>query len=473
MQNIDEYIPNIPCKTQYISRTRLYTYYELLDIPEEYTLRAYLWNKRISASISPILHTLEVTLRNALNMGVYDHHSIYKDNEMWFLDLIMHHQNAIIGRMIRRDRQKWIDFHTGNRIKYTYYERQIRNLQNNGKNANDIISRLEFGFWTNLLSQKYIKVENNTPREKTLWPEILSDVFPNVDDNIGIEPIFKRFEDIRKFRNRVAHNEPIWKFNTTNDQGETIPVYGLNASLQILRRNYEDIVTALKWISPEIYEEFVNSGLRQDFNMLSTVDGFWACVNTNRVKNTYFLHHFLSTKYYANKDEIDSHSLLLECPQCHYNSMIPNIDFVHHKKCLLCDYNPEAIYVNCTNMVNNVSCNQILVVDDIDISIDCPSCHSHYDKDLVDKMVYDKYAIPEWIITRELSDGCENLQVSCENCNSEAFVYFDHDCIVCPTCRLVTFGIEICNNCYEYSTSHNGVCCNNCEESYHEYINKD
>ncbi len=96
-----------------------------------------------------------------------------------------------------------------------------------------VVAELNLGFWTSLISTRY---------EKSLWVPHLHKAFPHAvvekRDKDGIvsiasisrSEIFDQLERIRTLRNRIAHHEPILKFD--------------------LNKLYAETLGALKWVCP-------------------------------------------------------------------------------------------------------------------------------------------------------------------------------------------------------------------------------
>ena len=78
-------------------------------------------------------------------------------------------------------------------------------------------------------------------------------------------------------RNRLAHHEAVWKFQeedpVTGAPDYNRPVYGLQASLQLLRRAWKDMLEALSWLSPARHAAFLAEGHHLRFEALATHDG--------------------------------------------------------------------------------------------------------------------------------------------------------------------------------------------------------
>ncbi|MGK6708126.1 hypothetical protein ACKU3K_028120 [Klebsiella pneumoniae] len=138
--------------------------------------------------------------------------------------------------------------------------------------AERVISGLDFGFWTNFLTKNY-----DEPRNRSLlWPQLLPSVFPGYPPSRAgkeILPVSVTCEPC------LAHH---WKQSGNSGKEDPVtgapdynrPVYGLQASLQLLRRAWKDMLEALSWLSPARHAAFLAEGHHLRFEALATHDGF-------------------------------------------------------------------------------------------------------------------------------------------------------------------------------------------------------
>jgi hypothetical protein len=277
----------------FISAARLNTYKSILKIKnDDEILRAYYWNKALCGSIYPVMQTLEVTLRNALYESVKQHHSgKYLKDDWWFEHMAIDVQNIKIKKMSQNNRNKWLKPDGITRKKQSFAEQAvlgvIRDLKRENRSPilhDDVISRLTFGYWVSTLSRDYEDVTH----KKLLWPNLLPHVFsntPNKPKRLKIEAALKR---VKELRNRMSHHEPIWKFYQLDSDGKadyTKPVYGLNTSLNLLEKAYDEVLTIIRWMSEDRYQSFLNGKLDVDFRKLCSRDGFYGFVNPEKIIN--------------------------------------------------------------------------------------------------------------------------------------------------------------------------------------------
>ena len=264
----------------YISHARLGSYRNILKLSSDNEIeRAYYWNIALCAAILPVLNILEITFRNGLNHYIINEHSHYKDNKWWFRVIECEIQDRKFNRMPASERNRWVV--EDRRMKKSKLEQDIdriyQQLPRSRRTAENVLSRLSFGNWTRFLDQDYM----SSNRRIGLWPYMLQSVFPNGPQDFQLTDYHTRFDTIRKFRNRVFHHEPIWKFYNKDANGQDIygrPVYGVNAALNILRKHYDEIIEAIQWISENAYNKLIHYNLHAEFEHLSSHEGFTAYV---------------------------------------------------------------------------------------------------------------------------------------------------------------------------------------------------
>lgn len=285
--------------SDFISTPRLDSYKNILKIHDsDEIMRAYCWSIAVSAALYPVIQTLEITLRNALDIAVKNNHVAllssgkpsYRGNPLWFKLMIIEKQNSLINKMNASQKSRWVDPTTNRRKKHSSSEEQIQKIERDLSvfkpyvQPEDILSNLSFGFWTTLLSKKYEDVTN----KHLLWPNLLRNVFPNAPYGYTRKDIESDFNLIREFRNRFAHHEPVWKFfdrKLDNSIDYTKPIHGLHASLNLLNKQYDQMLDVIKWMSLDTYNSFILSNMHVEFKKLCSLDGFYAYVNKEKISN--------------------------------------------------------------------------------------------------------------------------------------------------------------------------------------------
>lgn len=292
-----------------ISSERLDIYEHHLKVRPTQALAAYHWNKALSGALLPVLQCLEVTLRNAIDQAIQNNpppgsNGLYDANRNWIFSLPEYKGRSSLRNNLRYkrvpnprpnqqvDANGYLLDNYGNRViqKRVWEEDQVRNakrrISNAGKtvNANRVISGLDFGFWTNLLSDKYEDSNSNS----LLWPNLLPIVFPNAPLGATRQDVEDQFTKIRELRNRLSHHEAIWKFHydcpQTGKADYQNPVYGKQASCSLLQKHYEDILTLIEWINVDRKKVFLEHKSHSRFMSLCTVDGLNSFIEPEKIE---------------------------------------------------------------------------------------------------------------------------------------------------------------------------------------------
>lgn len=153
----------------------------------------YLWNLGLCAALTPLLHVLEITLRN----GIFDaSRRVVDETGMRF--------NEVRCWLDARDSLLY-----GNEANRVAEARRHMHALREPMTTGKLINRLSFGFWVNLLNAPYS--QNGNPDAADLWPAAIPHAFPNVPrrrrNRVDIRSHFDR---VRESRNRISHHEPIW-----------------------------------------------------------------------------------------------------------------------------------------------------------------------------------------------------------------------------------------------------------------------
>lgn len=80
-----------------------------------------------------------------------------------------------------------------------------------------ILAELHFGFWISLLAPQY---------DESLWRKACHRAFRNNGKGLARKRVHSRFNAIRRFRNRVAHHEPIFHADLEQTHEEILEACG-------------------------------------------------------------------------------------------------------------------------------------------------------------------------------------------------------------------------------------------------------
>lgn len=162
-------------------------------------MRCYVWNARLCEEFYLPLQTAEVCVRN-----------------------------AIAATLERRFTRNW---HLGTSVpgllteKYrTHLEEVVKReaaRKGDAMTVDHVISGLTFGFWVNLMTARYSNL---------LWQQGVRRCFPSAPPELGLNDAHSKIDQLRKFRNKVAHHFAIY------DQSPL--------------REYNNLLEVLGWVSP-------------------------------------------------------------------------------------------------------------------------------------------------------------------------------------------------------------------------------
>lgn len=169
---------------KYITKDRLKTYIDNTGNNEAKAVEFYEWNTAISESLYTPLSYFEITLRNVCNERLRK-----EFGENWCSN-----NNILSGNNIEKG--KWAInkiIEVESKVIKRKAEKKILNYK---VTLGDIISNLEFSFWSNLFCANY---------NHNLWKPHLKYLFPNRER----ADIYKQIKSINDLRNRIFHHEPI------------------------------------------------------------------------------------------------------------------------------------------------------------------------------------------------------------------------------------------------------------------------
>ena len=163
----------------------------------------YRYNVKLCQKYYAVLNIFEIIFRNAVDR----HFRTYYNDPNWI------EQQLQAGGMLAYSPQK------ADALKH------INELKKKGILTPDkVVSAQSFGFWTYMFN----KIPFNAGGKKIL------DIFPNKQVGLGQKAVYNELQDIKQFRNRIAHHEPIC-FDASG-----------NRNMSYAQTNYQQI---LKYIS--------------------------------------------------------------------------------------------------------------------------------------------------------------------------------------------------------------------------------
>lgn len=195
----------VPSLDACISPARLAPYLAACNADPSQARRLYVWNMEISAAFWGSISTVEVALRNAIHREFEQHFS----RPDWWHD-----------PRIRSLAQDAID--AEGKLQQVHGRQTAAQRAHRGPiGPDDVVAALSFGFWSTMAASPKQALEQNK-----FWHLFLHNAFPNwnyLPNNVnGRKAFMRRLENLRKFRNRVAHHEPIHGRALTTDNQKVI-----------------------------------------------------------------------------------------------------------------------------------------------------------------------------------------------------------------------------------------------------------
>lgn len=167
----------------------------------------YLWNMALGAAITPVLHLVEVSFRNALYEAGCE---------------------TTAGRAVKTGAVPcWLDT-VPTLLQRREAEEVSKAIQRLGRNSRrhtpgHLVGQLSFGFWIGLCERPY---EHGRATGPQLWPKAVKR-FQNAPKQEKNRPgIRAAFNEVREFRNHVAHYQPIWDRDPVRWHSRAIEVLG-------------------------------------------------------------------------------------------------------------------------------------------------------------------------------------------------------------------------------------------------------
>lgn len=185
------------------SPARLSRYSNACGGDQNKALTLYRHNVKLCQKFYGVLSLFEVVLRNAIN----EHYKRYFGDNDWIRTQLQP------GGMLEHC------------PKLADVNKHITELVNNGRYTHDrLVSSLSFGFWTYLFNKLPFRRGGQT----------LLAILPNRARGLGQKAVYNELMEIKKFRNRIAHHEPIC-FDMAGNKDVNFAQYNYN---QILKYVY-------------------------------------------------------------------------------------------------------------------------------------------------------------------------------------------------------------------------------------------
>jgi len=208
---------------QYFSAARVNRYLLATGYSTGKAVKLYKANLKTSQAFHPLLGVFEVILRNRLNDLLTSH---FNDP-----DWIINQKTGFMSDPSLRFTYK----RTGHPKTNDFLKREInkaeKRLLKTGTpiTSGKIIAEQTLGFWTDLFEVHHYRLLKGKPIQ----------IFQSLPAGHGRKEVNDELDKVRRFRNRINHNEPICFRGNQIDFTDTLEVH-------------ESITKILTWIDPEI-----------------------------------------------------------------------------------------------------------------------------------------------------------------------------------------------------------------------------
>lgn len=207
----------------YFSAARVDRYLLATGKSTSKAVKLYKANLKTSQAFHPLLGVFEVVLRNRLNDILSSH---FTDP-----DWILNQKAGFMSDPSLRFTYK----RTGQTKTNDFFKKEInkaeKRLLKTGTpiTSGKIIAEQTLGFWTDLFEVHHYRLLRGKPIQ----------IFNSLPSGHGRKEVNEELDKVRRFRNRINHNEPICFKGNKVDFSETLEVH-------------KSITNLLTWIDPEI-----------------------------------------------------------------------------------------------------------------------------------------------------------------------------------------------------------------------------
>lgn len=224
---------NYPTIKRMLSESRINTYHQFFsDHSDQEIYGIYLWNMSLCGAFYPLLQTAEIALRNTINNVALEHYG-----EDWHTKIVHSEYNGLSKNSPATKLKNAFKDAIRKVIKDENEVRAKNNLEPHPlgykPNFNKIVSNTNFVTWEYVLHPLFFRVSN----PNYLWPQKIKRAFKNrpyrsPKDTLTL--LYNLVSEIRPFRNRLSHHEPLWKGVTTRT--ETDALQYLNKKIDVIEK---------------------------------------------------------------------------------------------------------------------------------------------------------------------------------------------------------------------------------------------
>ncbi len=162
-----------------ISPARLGRFSGTVDGDRNKALRLYVWNSRLCEEFYLPLQIAEISVRNNIHYTLTRRYT-----NQWYSN------SAIVDQLTAKYKSE---------LQKKVEER--KRAKGKAFTVDHVVAGMTFGFWVNLLTSRY---------ENLLWQQGMKRSFHCISDEMSRETVYKKVNQLRVFRNKVAHHYAIF-----------------------------------------------------------------------------------------------------------------------------------------------------------------------------------------------------------------------------------------------------------------------
>jgi hypothetical protein len=162
-------------------------------------IRLYVWNARLCEAFYLPTQFAEVAIRNAVHRPVLKRFGAAWCESKAFVSILPDRMRDELTKLVADEKRQ-------RRHRFT---------------LDHVVAGLSFGFWLNLMTQAYAK---------HLWAIGLRWSYPNLPKEIDQQALYNRLDQLRRFRNKIAHHYAIFDRKPRTEMQNTLDIIGWTCS---------------------------------------------------------------------------------------------------------------------------------------------------------------------------------------------------------------------------------------------------
>lgn len=246
---------SLPVINGVITRERLNSYINVFGcLNDGQAMGAYYWNVAMCSALYSLITAAEVTIRNSVDSALQP-----VLGNRWWSGSNLHYKSYVAGvaapETVKKLKDSFAKAH-----KSVVREKKIRyGIKSATPTHHEVIAKTDFSVWEWILDEEFLS-------PGCIWPQNLRKVFrgtwTNPSDKVTLRTAREAVSDIRLLRNRVHHNEPVWKAHG---------VLNTSDAVEYVQGKIVKIISLLELIEPAKVDVLRGSGVLANINRVATV----------------------------------------------------------------------------------------------------------------------------------------------------------------------------------------------------------